>query len=79
MTASPDPYITAAAARCRRAHRAYLLRVVTSAVIAIQAGKLPQWRARPQPSRRVALALGFRELGSQVSIRLAAAVPSHER
>jgi hypothetical protein len=33
-------------------------------------GLLPQWRARPEPSRRVARALGFRELGAQLSIRL---------
>jgi GNAT superfamily N-acetyltransferase len=33
-------------------------------------GLLPQWRARPEPSRRVARALGFRELGTQLSVRL---------
>jgi RimJ/RimL family protein N-acetyltransferase len=50
-----------------------LARAVASAAIthAIQDGKLPQWRARPPASRRVARALGFRELGSQVSIRIA--------
>ncbi|WDZ83098.1 GNAT family N-acetyltransferase [Micromonospora cathayae] len=32
---------------------------------------LPQWRARPEPSRRVARRLGFRELGAQVSLRIA--------
>jgi hypothetical protein len=37
---------------------------------ALDAGLLPQWRARPEASRRVARALGFRELGSQLSIRL---------
>ncbi|SEK06142.1 GNAT acetyltransferase [Micromonospora phaseoli] len=31
---------------------------------------LPQWRARPEPSRRVAQALGFRQLGAQLSIRI---------
>jgi len=31
---------------------------------------LPQWRARPEPSRRVAAALGFRHLGSQLSMNL---------
>lgn len=31
---------------------------------------LPQWRARPAASRRVAAALGFRELGAQLSFRL---------
>ncbi len=29
---------------------------------------LPQWRARPEPSRRVARALGFRETGAQISL-----------
>jgi len=50
-----------------------LARTVASAAIthAIQHGKLPQWRARPPASRRVARVLGFRELGSQVSIRIA--------
>ncbi|WP_181727264.1 GNAT family N-acetyltransferase [Streptomyces sp. PT12] len=31
---------------------------------------LPQWRARPAASRRVAAALGFHELGRQLSVRL---------
>ncbi|USY17089.1 hypothetical protein NE857_17115 [Nocardiopsis exhalans] len=31
---------------------------------------LPQWRARPKESRGVALTLGFRELGSQLSLHL---------
>jgi len=49
-----------------------LARVVAAAAVthALEAGLLPQWRARPQASRRVARALGFRELGSQLSIRL---------
>ncbi|PYC62819.1 GNAT family N-acetyltransferase [Streptomyces tateyamensis] len=38
---------------------------------ALAAGLLPQWRARGPASRRVALALGFRELGAQLSIELA--------
>jgi RimJ/RimL family protein N-acetyltransferase len=38
---------------------------------AIEEGRLPQWRTRSQASRRIARALGFRELGSQVSVRLA--------
>jgi len=38
---------------------------------ALSQDKLPQWRARPQGSRRIAGRLGFRELGAQVSIRLA--------
>ncbi len=50
-----------------------LASTVASAALthAIAHGKLPQWRARPQPSRSVARALGFRELGSQLSIRIA--------
>ena len=50
-----------------------LARATASAAVAhaIGEGKLPQWRARPEGSRRVARALGFRVLGSQVSIRLA--------
>lgn len=49
-----------------------LARVVATAAVAhaLEAGLLPQWRARPQASRRVARALGFRELGSQLSVRL---------
>jgi GNAT acetyltransferase len=59
--------LTAAAARDRG-----LARAVASAAVAhaIAEGRLPQWRARPLASRRVARALGFRELGLQVSIRL---------
>jgi GNAT acetyltransferase len=59
--------LTAAGARGRGLARAAASAAVTHA---IQAGKLPQWRARPETSRRVAGALGFRELGSQASIRL---------
>lgn len=62
--------LTAASARgCGLGRRA------ASAAVAhaIAAGKLPQWRARPEASRRVAHTLGFRELGAQVSLRLAAA------
>jgi GNAT superfamily N-acetyltransferase len=49
-----------------------LARVVAAAAVAhaLDVGLLPQWRARPEASRRVARALGFRELGSQLSIRL---------
>lgn len=49
-----------------------LARVVATAAItnALQSDLLPQWRARPEPSRRVARALGFHELGSQLSIHL---------
>jgi GNAT superfamily N-acetyltransferase len=46
--------------------------VVASAATAdaLRNGLLPQWRARIEPSRRVAARLGYRELGSQVSVRL---------
>lgn len=37
---------------------------------ALDAGLTPQWRARPPASRRVARALGFRELGTQISVLL---------
>ncbi|WP_331770484.1 hypothetical protein [Embleya sp. NBC_00888] len=49
-----------------------MARTVASAAVrhALAAGLLPQWRARPEPSKRVALALGFRDVGFQVSIRL---------
>ncbi|WNI21211.1 GNAT family N-acetyltransferase [Streptomyces sp. ITFR-16] len=47
-----------------------LARAVASAATAhaLAAGRLPQWRARPEASRRVARALGYRELGSQLSV-----------
>ncbi|MEO3745067.1 GNAT family N-acetyltransferase [Plantactinospora sp. B5E13] len=47
-------------------------RVVASAAVthSLAGGMLPQWRARPEPSRRVARTLGFRELGVQLSIRV---------
>ncbi|WP_432510907.1 GNAT family N-acetyltransferase [Kineococcus sp. SYSU DK001] len=50
-----------------------LARIVASAATdhALRAGLLPQWRARPLASRRVAYALGYRSLGHQVSLRLA--------
>ena len=62
--------LTAPAARGRG-----LARAAASAAVAhaIESQQLPQWRARPEASRRVARALGFRELGSQVSIRLGSA------
>ncbi|GAA2403119.1 hypothetical protein GCM10010420_32900 [Streptomyces glaucosporus] len=49
-----------------------LARAAASAAVAhaLGAGLLPQWRARPEPSRRVARALGFRERGAQLSLRL---------
>lgn len=42
-----------------------------SAARALAENLLPQWRARLAASRRVALGLGFRELASQLSLRLA--------
>ncbi|MER6097929.1 GNAT family N-acetyltransferase [Streptomyces sp. NPDC001728] len=36
---------------------------------ALEAGLMPQWRARTVESRAVARALGFRELGMQLSVR----------
>lgn len=45
--------------------------VASSAVShALDAGLLPQWRARPHASRRVAATLGFQELGAQLSVRM---------
>ncbi|MEU7876423.1 GNAT family N-acetyltransferase [Dactylosporangium sp. NPDC049140] len=59
--------LTAPAQRGRGLARA----VATAAVAdALRSDLLPQWRARPEASRRVARALGFRELGSQLSIHL---------
>ncbi|MDP9848734.1 GNAT superfamily N-acetyltransferase [Streptosporangium lutulentum] len=43
-----------------------------AALDALDRGLMPQWRARVDPSRRVARALGFRELGTQLSLRLPA-------
>jgi hypothetical protein len=59
--------LTAPAARGRG-----LARITASAAVAdaIRKDRLPQWRARSAASRRVAHALGFYELGAQVSIRL---------
>ncbi|MFB9466385.1 GNAT family N-acetyltransferase [Streptomyces cinereospinus] len=50
-----------------------LARVTGSAAVAhaLAAGLLPQWRARPPASRRVAAALGFEELGSQLGVEMA--------
>ena len=61
--------LTATAARGRG-----LARAAASAAVAraIAEGRLPQWRAHPMASRRIARVLGFRELGLQVSIRLTA-------
>ncbi|MEU9828504.1 GNAT family N-acetyltransferase [Micromonospora chersina] len=49
-----------------------LARAVASVAVADALANhlLPQWRARPDPSRRVARALGFRQLGAQLSIRI---------
>ncbi|SED82252.1 GNAT family N-acetyltransferase [Streptomyces sp. TLI_105] len=47
-----------------------LARTAASAAVAdaLATGLLPQWRARPPASRRVAAALGFEELGAQLSL-----------
>ncbi|MEV0775624.1 GNAT family N-acetyltransferase [Streptomyces sp. NPDC050433] len=49
-----------------------LARIVASAAVshALVAGLLPQWRARPYASRRVAVGLGLQELGAQLSVRM---------
>ncbi|WP_222870741.1 GNAT family N-acetyltransferase [Micromonospora sp. MP36] len=51
-----------------------LARAVASAPVAdgLANHLLPQWRARPDPSRGVTRALGFRQLGIQLSIRIGA-------
>lgn len=59
--------LTAADARGRGLARAVAAAAVADA---LGSGLLPQWRARPEASRRVARALGFRELGTQLSVRL---------
>ncbi|WP_206061500.1 GNAT family N-acetyltransferase [Nonomuraea basaltis] len=53
-----------------------LARRVASATVAdaMANGLLPQWRARPEASRRVARALGFQEFGAQISVRWSARV-----
>ncbi|MYT11471.1 hypothetical protein YWIDRAFT_00683 [Streptomyces sp. SceaMP-e96] len=58
-----------------------LARAVASAAVAhaLDAGLLPQWRARLCPSQRVAVALGFQELGTQLSVRLGDAPLSRGR
>ena len=50
-----------------------LARVAAAAATdhAVRAGLLPQWRARPTASRRVAHALGYQPIGHQLSVRLA--------
>jgi GNAT superfamily N-acetyltransferase len=54
------------------ARGAGLARVVAAAATdhAVRAGLLPQWRARPTASQRVAHALGYQSLGHQLSVRL---------
>lgn len=49
-----------------------LARQVASGAVerALADGLVPQWRARPPASRRVARSLGFREMGSQLSVQL---------
>ncbi len=62
--------LTAPRARGRGLAKAAASAAVASA---LADARLPQWRTRLDASRRVALALGFRELGAQVSFRLGAA------
>ena len=47
-------------------------RAVASATTAqaLDAHLLPQWRARPEPSRRIAAALGYQKVGAQISFSL---------
>jgi GNAT superfamily N-acetyltransferase len=59
--------LTAPASRGRGLGRAVAGRAAREA---LAAGLFPQWRARPLASRRVAQALGFRELGAQLSFSL---------
>ncbi|GAA1908660.1 hypothetical protein GCM10009753_44940 [Streptantibioticus ferralitis] len=61
--------------------RRHLARTVASAAVAhaLDIGLLPQWRARPYPSQRVAVALGFQELGAQLSVRLGNAPADQDR
>jgi hypothetical protein len=49
-----------------------LAKAVGAAAVAdaLANGLLPQWRARIEPSRRAAGALGFHELGTQLSLAL---------
>jgi hypothetical protein len=54
-------------------HRGRGLATATAAAAvsaALEEGLLPQWRATSDESRRVAAKLGFREMGSQLSLRL---------
>ncbi len=54
-----------------RRGRGLARRVASAAVADSLANRmLPQWRARPEPSRRVARALGFRQLGCQLSAQI---------
>ncbi len=59
--------LTAAAARGRGLAHAT---GSAAAAHAIENRRLPQWRARVEASQRIARALGFRDLGAQVSLRL---------
>jgi RimJ/RimL family protein N-acetyltransferase len=55
-----------------RSRGAGLARQVGAAALASARaeGLLPQWRARPEPSKAVARALGFYELGFQLAVRI---------
>jgi hypothetical protein len=64
--------LTAPHTRCRGAGRAAASAAVTEA---LAAGLLPQWRARIPASRRVASALGFIEVGAQLSLQVTPRTP----
>ncbi len=64
--------LTAPAARGQGAGRAAASAAVERV---LAAGLLPQWRARIPASRAVAAALGFHELGAQLSLRVTARTP----
>jgi GNAT superfamily N-acetyltransferase len=64
--------LTAPHARSRGAGRAAASAAVTEA---LAAGLLPQWRARIPASRRVATALGFTEVGAQLSLQVTPRTP----
>jgi len=64
-------HISVLTAPARRGRRLARVTGAATTAHALAAGLLPQWRARVPASRRVAVALGFRELGLQLSLRLA--------
>ncbi|GAB3870076.1 GNAT family N-acetyltransferase [Dactylosporangium cerinum] len=63
-------HLSVLTATAERGHGLARAAASTAVATALEAGLLPQWRARPEASRRVARALGFSELGAQLSLRL---------